>query len=318
MRKKRPLKFKYFLILELLLAVGLTYFFVARGSQVKQAEPLASVVEVAPTSTFPIAEKKAVETPREPFTRLEAKGVAVYDLSEDKMIFSSHKDDVLPIASITKLMTVYTASKYLTSDSIITIDQTDIDLDSGSSLVVGEHWNLKNLIAFTLITSSNAGANAIAKEAEKQSQINFVVQMNETAKSIGLQNTIFRNPTGLDIYEYRISGANSTARDIAYLYSYIYQNSPELLDNTNRQSTSIYSADNIPHYVYSTNEIINEIPELISAKTGTTPLAGGNFAILFNPIKDHPVAIVVLGGTSEGRFFDMKKLIKDTEGALGN
>ena len=209
-------------------------------------------------------------------------------------------------------MTIYTATKTLLPDTKITITQEDLDLDNSSGLIVGENWSFKNLTTFTLISSSNAGANAIAREAQNQSQINFVSQMNETAKQLGLQNSFFRDVTGLDIQEHTTSGADSTAQDVAHLYAYILNNNPELLADTNKNFISISSLDNIKHVVTNTNEIISQIPALISSKTGTTDLAGGNLAILFNPIKNYPVAIVLLGGTPQGRFVDMGKLVRDT------
>lgn len=303
-----------FRIIQIAIVTVVAYILIAGGLEtkkhLKQKQSVALLTAEVTSPPFPIAKTREVK----PFTflNLDAKGAIVYDLSTDKIIFSQNKDDIFPIASLTKLMTIYTAAQFLTPDSKIAIDKDDLELDSDSGLVAGEHWDFKNLTAFTLVSSSNAGANAIAKEAQKESQMNFISQMNETAQAIGLQNTSFRNATGLDVPEYQISGSYSTTQDIAKLYSYIFKNNPELLADTNKNSISLTSLENIKHSTTNTNWMVNKIPGLISSKTGTTRLAGGTLAVLFYPVESHPVAIVLLGGTPDGRFVDMQKLIKDT------
>jgi serine-type D-Ala-D-Ala carboxypeptidase (penicillin-binding protein 5/6) len=309
------------IIFQIIVVTALAYFLIATGgidskiSNKQQSQSVAILTAETVSPPFPIAETRIIETPiNNPFTNLNltARGVIVYDINNDKIVFSQNKDNLLPIASLTKLMTIYTATKFLAPDAIITAEQEDLDLDTSSDLKIGERWNLKNLMAFTLISSSNAGANAIAREAQKQLMTNFVSQMNETAKEIGLQNSYFRNVTGLDLPDVKISGAASTAHDIARLYSYIFKNNPEMLVNTNQSSLVISSLDNIKHQIINTNKITDEIPSLISSKTGTTDLAGGNLAVLFEPIPGRPMVVVLLGGTPDGRFADMEKLVKDT------
>jgi D-alanyl-D-alanine carboxypeptidase len=303
------------LIFQITLSTAVAYLLIAGGIEFNKTKNQTSAVLTASAATssipFPISETREIA----PFTflDLEAKSVIVYDISEGKILYSKQKDDILPIASITKLMTVFAASRSLSPESTATIGQEDLDLDSSSSnLYLGEHWDFKNLTALTLVSSSNSGANAIAREAEKISQKNFVTQMNELAKEIGLQNTSFRNPTGLDLQKGKVSGSYSTVHDIARLYSYIYRNNLELLNGTNKSYLTVSSLDDLKHGVTNTNEIINKIPNVVSSKTGTTPLAGGNLAVIFEPVLNHPVAIVTLGGTASGRFGDMMKLVKDT------
>ena len=63
------------------------------------------------------------------------------------------------------------------------------------------------------------------------------------------------------------------------------------------------------HKTKNTDELVNEIPGLIAGKTGYSDLAGGNLAVIFDAGFDHPLAVVVLGSTSEGRFNDVKQLV---------
>lgn len=310
--KKQNLKKIAFRIFQVSIITVLAYILIIEGLELKnwsnQKEPMA--VLASNNIPFPIAAIRVIE----PFTflNLNAKAVVVYDINNDKIIFSQQKDDILPIASITKLMTIYVAAQILSPEATITIEKEDLDLESSPALILGETWNFKNLTAFTLVSSSNGGANAIAREAQNQSGTNFVTQMNETAKNLGLQNTYFRNVTGLDMEQDHLSGANSTALDIARLFTHILNDRPDLLTNTNQSQITVSSLEDIKHTVTNTNEIVNQIPRLISSKTGTTQLAGENLTILFYPINDHPVAIVTLGGSYQSRFTDMKKLVQET------
>lgn len=265
----------------------------------------SSIAQIATTT------KKEEPVPLEKLT-IRAKAAIVYEVNTGKVLYDFNKDEMLPIASITKLMTAYTASLFIPSDAVITIRPQDAETESSAGIIAGERWDLKNLIAFTLVTSSNGGASALANEAQNQSQANFVIKMNEIAKEIGLRSTAFRNETGLDIYNNQLSGSYSTPQDIATLYSFIFKNDPTLLENTNKGYLTTYSLDNVKHQAVNTNQIINKIPGLISSKTGTTDLAGGNLAVVFNASPNNPVVAVILGSSAQGRFSEMEKLVRST------
>lgn len=262
------------------------------------------------------AQKVAVEERPLKFSDLKliAKSAVVFDVKSGEIIYEKNPDQALPIASISKLMTAYAASVLLPLDSVVTINSAEATTVSSAGLIAGERWKLSDLIAFTLVSSSNGGAQAIADDTERVSQTDFVAQMNGMAKEIGLVNTVFRNPTGLDVLEESVSGSYSTAREVALLYSHIFNNSPEILTGTNKPFLSKYSLDNTKHSVANTNGLIAKIPSLISSKTGTTNLAGGNIAFIFSPRPNHPVAVVVLGSTPDGRYSDASKLLSATLG----
>lgn len=243
---------------------------------------------------------------------ITAKSAIVYDIETGTILYSKNKDDLLPIASITKLMTAYTASQMIPKNSIITISQKAANLENSAGLMSGEHWTMNDLIAFTLVSSSNGGASAIAETAQDETQINFISKMNELSAQIGLQNTLFRNETGLDMFDDQISGSYSTALDIGRLYSHIFKNDPDLLSETNKSWLTKFSMENIRHEISNTNQMIERIPNLISSKTGTTDLAGGNLAVIFEPVPGRPVVAVILGSSSQGRFTDMESLVTAT------
>lgn len=243
---------------------------------------------------------------------LEAKAALVYDIINGRVIFAKNKDDILPIASITKIMTAYTALTMVPKDTIITIRHDDILEVGETGLIVNEQWRLSDLVKLMLVSSSNDAASAIAAGVENVTQLNFVLAMNNLASQMGLSNTRFRNPTGLDEYSNVISGSFSTAGDIAKMFAYLFQHQPALFTGTNESFIETYSLAGSKHVAYNTNSFSNQIPSLVASKTGTTDLAGGSLAIIFKPVPNETVAVVVLGSTPAGRFADMLKLVRAT------
>jgi len=243
---------------------------------------------------------------------IEAKSFYVYDILNDKSLFSKDEHLKLPLASITKLMSGLVVLDVMPDTAIITINNDDIEMEGDSGLVIGEKWKLKDLLDFSLISSSNDGMHAIASlldNYEIMNGENTVKMMNEKAKKLGLDDTVFINETGLDVND-NMSGAYSSAYDISLLLKDILKNNPGLISSTNQQTENFVSESNVKHTATNTNESINDIPNMISSKTGFTNLAGGNLAIMFDAGVMHPIIIVILGSTVDGRFTDIVKLAK--------
>ncbi len=240
---------------------------------------------------------------------LEAKSYIVFDVNRKKVIFSKEEHKQFPLASITKLMTGLVALTNFPTSTIIEIQKEDTDLGSASGLVVGEKWQMKNLLDFSLITSSNDGIHAISRTLDEKSDIKVLSLMNAKSTELGLSDTFFLNQTGLDIDEL-ISGAYSSASDMAKLFVAIYTTEPSLFEETRDSSKKFVSESNILHIAKNTNKSINNIPSLIGSKTGFTDLSGGNLGIIFDAGFGHPIVIIVLGSSQEGRFTDIETLTK--------
>jgi len=253
------------------------------------------------------------EARKEAFARqidVEAKAFVVYDIESGQILFSKDEKTILPLASLTKIMTALTASDLAKNDTMVNIG--DSKEKNTGIITPKEKWGLEKLINLTLVSSSNFGAESIASVIGASTQTNFIGAMNQKAKILGLEGMSFTNETGLDINN-AISGANGSALDVAKLFTYVLKNKPGIFEATKFKVITETSLDNKNHTAINTNEIINKIPGLIASKTGFTNMAGGNLAIIANLGLRHPIAFVVMGSSEKGRFADTEKLVQVTE-----
>jgi len=230
------------------------------------------------------------------------KSFSVYDKTDEKEIYNKNGGEILPLASLSKMMTAVVALEKNNLNDTIVVLKNSPEESANSALFLNEKWKLGDLIKFTLISSSNDGALALAKETD------FIVNMNKKTVSLGMKNCFFINPTGLDIDSER-AGSYGTALDMNILASYAIEKYPEIFSSTNISNTSFKSLSGQVHNVKNTNTIVGKIPNLILSKTGYTTLAGGNLTIVFKNKVGHIIIITLLGSTKEGRFADMGKLV---------
>lgn len=281
--------------------------------------------DAAATITAPIhqnvdAKQILNETTIEPFSdiTITAKAAYVWDINDQKALYKKEESKKLPLASVTKLMTALVANEVLDKNESIKIGEMSIRQDGDSGLSLGEVFNRLTLSDLVLMSSSNDGAFALASAAGSKLEPNgngpntFVTAMNIRAKEIGLSDTTFRNPTGLDISPVE-GGAYGSARDMAFLMEYIVKNEPDILTFTRESEARVYSKTGEFHDAENTNYDIDQIPGLIGSKTGYTDLAGGNLVIAFNAGLNRPIVLVVLGSTQDARFTDIEKLVKETQ-----
>jgi len=272
----------------------------------------------------PVAIKNYADPFKEIF--LSAKSAIVWDVKGGRIVYEKESDMVLPLASLTKVMMAITAADLVPKSTVIVIRKEFLEEEGDSGLFVDESWTLKDLLDFSLMTSSNDGSRAVASVigAVKSGTANytigrqeFVREMNEKAEKIGLSQTYFSNENGLDTDE-PLGGAYGTVRDVAYLFEYALRNYPEVMESTTRSERNMVSLNNIVHRIYNTNWNVYTIPAVIASKTGYTSLAGGNLAIAFDPELGRPIIISVLGSTRDGRFTDIATLIEATREYLDN
>jgi serine-type D-Ala-D-Ala endopeptidase (penicillin-binding protein 7) len=142
----------------------------------------------------------------------------VVDQDTNEVLFKKNELAILPIASITKLMTgLLIVEAKLPMDEAITITQSDVDTEKGSSsrLKVGATLTRGELLHLALMSSENRAAHALGRSYPGGIDV-FVETMNARAKALGMRDTSYVEPTGLS------SKNQSSARDLATLVDFAY------------------------------------------------------------------------------------------------
>lgn len=266
---------------------GITNYYAEK----KQAE----VAIVAPTILFDVFAFDAV--------RVEGKAYIVYDILDEKILASHNEMTPLPLASLTKVMTAVSAVLHKNKNDTVRITPQSIEDGYDLGLKNGQEWPLEELLKYTLIISSNDGAEAVANSFGGRDI--FLNHMNEDAKNFGL-NFTFTDPAGRDSGS--ILGGRGTAYDVAKLFGIARHRIPEILDATTKKRQAVSTTQGKLFGIPNTNQVIETLPGAEGSKTGFTDLAGGNLGVIVDVTVGHPVAIIVLGSTREGRFRDVTAL----------
>lgn len=291
-------------ILAFIVALAAVFLLSSGGSDSREGETVSKISPV-----YKIYPKFLL-----PDLELEAKAVYVFDIKNNRVLYAKNENAQLPLASLAKLMTALVAVLNIQNNETVTITPLSIKEEGDSKFSVGEKWPLENLIKLTLVSSSNDGAAAIAEAFnsfttgdESSARGDFIDSMNQTARNLGLKQTYFLNETGLDIDE-NLSGAYGSAKDVSILMIHLFSKNPDIIETTAYENVVMNSFEK-EYSIKNTNRAVNEIPGLVSSKTGYTDLAGGNLAVIFEAGPKRPIIAVVLGSTEDGRFSDMKKII---------
>ncbi|MFA5131953.1 MAG: hypothetical protein WC444_01345 [Candidatus Paceibacterota bacterium] len=257
-----------------------------------------------------IAPQKAKEETSALFTSktfdtvtVRAKAYIVYDIVDEKIIASKNETAVLPLASISKIMMAMTARIHHDMKTTVTIGKIVPQGGFDLGLKKGQTWKLSELLKYTLVFSSNDGAQAIANTFGGHAL--YVEQMNTDAALLGLA-LHFTDPAGLDVNGKL--GGEGTVLDVAKLLVAARKRFPELLDATTHARLTVTASTGKVSGIPNTNQVITNLSGAEASKTGFTDSAGGNLAVIVDITVGHPVAIVVLGSTRDERFSDVEIL----------
>ncbi len=214
----------------------------------------------------------------------------------NKIIFSKDSDKKLPIASLTKLMTaIIVLDNYNLSDTFLVSTRADSMAPIEHDVKAGDVMTVKNFLYIMLVGSSNRSAYTLSELAGEQK---FVELMNKKAEELGMKDTLFADPTGLHPQNI------STANDLANLAIYILKDYPGIAEMSRIKELYIPGFGN----VVNTDELLDEIPNIVCSKTGFTKIAKGCLLLVVNNPKNNDYLINVILG-ADNRFFEMKKLI---------
>ena len=236
---------------------------------------------------------------------VEAQAWALMDAESGLYLTGDNADEQLPIASTTKIM-----SALVVLDEGVNLDQ-EVEIPeeaeefvgstySNVGLIAGERVTVRDLLVASMVPSGTEAVYALTEHVGRGSVDNFVEMMNEKADAMGLENTNFETPAGLDTPE-----NYSSARDLAKITQATleYPLFAEIVDTTD---TTI-STQNRTIDVSNTNLLLTTYPKATGVKTGTSPEAGANLVASARDGDESYIAVVL---DDEDRFLDAQALLE--------
>lgn len=197
-----------------------------------------------------------------------SKSSIVMDLDSGRVLYENHINDQRLIASTTKIMTAILAIEHGNLNKIITVGEEVLSMYGTNIYIeVGEKISMKDLLYGLLLRSGNDASVVIAKEVGG-SEGKFVEMMNKKAKDIGMKNTIFKNPHGLD----EETENYSTAYDMALLSKYAFSN--KIYRKIVKTQKYEASTEKKTYLWYNRNHLLTDYKYCTGGKNGYTPSAG--------------------------------------------
>jgi serine-type D-Ala-D-Ala carboxypeptidase (penicillin-binding protein 5/6) len=196
---------------------------------------------------------------------VEARAVIVADGRTGDVLYAENADRRMAMASITKLMTALVTLEHARPQEVVTVSPRAIGRGGSSIfLTAGEQLTVRDLLAAALIQSANDAAFALAAHVGDGSVQRFVRMMNDKAAELGLDDTHYVRPDGLDA-----PGHYSSAEDVVDLARLAMQR--PLVRRLVRTKTMQIAG---PRTLKSWNDLLWRVPGLVGVKTGHTDNAG--------------------------------------------
>lgn len=237
----------------------------------------------------------------QPFTITATSGIA-YDLTTNKVLFSKNPEEKLPMASLTKIMTAIIALENKKTNNQYVVSKSALVGEAVMGLSVNEILPLNDLLYGLILNSGNDAAETLADNYPGGREA-FIKAMNDKVKALGLSNTNFTNPSGLegDGLQY------TTAYDLLVITKYALEKFPtfnQVVSTFNHtiEQTSTHKA----FYLENETNLISSYPGVKGVKTGYTPEAG-LCLVTYLDYKGHQIIGILLN--SSNRRQEMKDLL---------
>lgn len=228
-------------------------------------------------------------------TKITAKAYILLNVKTGEVVANKNEQQLLPIASLVKLVTAVVASDRISPNKKIVLDKKIMSAYGNTAQFrIGETFTVSDLMYPLLMVSSNDSAEALAQSYGRSK---FVKVMNDFTQSIGAYRTYIFDPAG-------ISPKNiSTAEDIAIIFEWIYKNRPDIIEITKEKTHTIRS-----HTWMNPTHLLNQ-SSYIGGKNGYIPEAGRTGVSMFRFVDTGNEYIVVVLG-SKNRDRDVATLIQ--------
>lgn len=265
-----------------------------------QSELKNKAIQASPFSHLTLSKYPELKNKFEPL--ISAKGAVVMDSDSTVVLFDKNPELRFSSASTTKIMTALTAMEHFKLTDILTVQQSDFE-GSNIGLKNGQQMTFENMLYALLLPSANDAALTIAQNYPGGEEA-FVKKMNENAKKLKLENTNYKDSSGLNEENF------TTPFDLARLASYSQKN--ELFKTIVATKKRVIS-DTVGNVmeVENLNKLLG-FNGVTGIKTGYTEEAGQVLVTSKtyfdkNESKNKSIIIVVMG--SQDRFFDTENLL---------
>ena len=232
---------------------------------------------------------------------IRAAAAIIYNPATGDVLWEANSHDQRSIASLTKIMTAVT---FIADDpdltQRVTVTRADMRNASTTHIRAGDVLSYSDLLHLTLIASDNAAARVLARTSEGGTAA-FINRMNDVAVHLGLTNSHYADPSGLDARNV------SSAYDISHLIA--FATSDERLGPIMRTAAFDVKANSRSFPIHTTNRLLGTDVDVLAGKTGFISKAGYCLATLLQVPQGSQVAVVVLGAaTSTMRFWEARHL----------
>ncbi len=200
---------------------------------------------------------------------ISAKSCILVEAVTGYVLYEKNADEIMPMASTTKLFTALMIRECCQPDEIVTVSHTAAATEGSSAyLKAGERLTVEQLLYALLLSSGNDAAEVLAEHAFGGDREAFIDYMNLRAAQLGLKNTHFTNPSGLpDDNHY------TTARELAYIGRMANQD-PVISYIASSKTVSFTTVDSITHSYSNHNSLLRMYTHATGLKTGYTKAAG--------------------------------------------
>ena len=252
---------------------------------------LTCLFSMASAANVPLTEALGNGPPIPAAPKLQASGYLLVDATNGEILVEYNAEEPLPPASLTKMMTAYIAEREITEGRLSFDDQVPVSVKAwktgGSRMFIreGTEVRLENLLRGIIIQSGNDASVAVAEYIAGSEDV-FADVMNQTAISLGMTNTQFKNATGLPE-----DGHYTTAKDLSVLAARIIQDFPD--------TYPIYQEKNFTYNGIkqaNRNSLLFRDPSVDGLKTGHTEEAG--YCLVASAERDGFRLISVVMGTA--------------------
>jgi serine-type D-Ala-D-Ala carboxypeptidase (penicillin-binding protein 5/6) len=231
----------------------------------------------------------------------DARAFYVVNAASGEVLAARNADEQLPVASITKLMTVIVALEHLRVDQVVRVTRVAAGVgESRIPLHAGQEISVRDLLKGALIQSANDAADALAAAASNGDVPKFVSWMNARARELGLRETHFTRPDGLDA-----PGHVSSARDVALLAQVAMRSS--IVRAIVRERSDVIENGRVRLHTW--NDLLGVFPGLVGVKTGHTSASGWCEVAAVRRLGYTIYAVILGSPTRSQRNDDLERLL---------